>query len=80
MIRTLSSSGSVLTEFTTQLFFRSEADQRADHFGFARQIARPAGHHQRGGPHRFQLDAVDAANVTTGGGYAASITLGVQIT
>jgi protocatechuate 3,4-dioxygenase beta subunit len=53
MIRTLSSSGSVLTEFTTQLFFRSDADQRADHFGFALQIARPAGHQQRGGQHRF---------------------------
>jgi len=49
MIRTRSSSGSVLTEFTTKLFFDSDAEQRADRFGFARQIARPAGHQQRGG-------------------------------
>jgi protocatechuate 3,4-dioxygenase beta subunit len=40
MVRTLCSSGSALTEFTTRPFFGADADQRADHFGFA--VARAA--------------------------------------
>jgi protocatechuate 3,4-dioxygenase beta subunit len=54
-------------------FFRSDAAQRADHFGFAVPVTRLAGHHQPGGQHLLQLDAVAAR------GYAPSITLGVQI-
>jgi hypothetical protein len=47
MIRTLSSSGSLLTEFTRQLFFDQTLINALDHFGFAVQLTRLAGHHQR---------------------------------
>jgi hypothetical protein len=60
----------VLTEFTTELFFDQTLINALTTSVSPDRIARPAGHQQRGGQHRFQLDAVDAANVTTGGGYA----------
>jgi protocatechuate 3,4-dioxygenase beta subunit len=64
MIRTRSSSGSVLTEFTTQLFFVQTLSNAL--------TASVSPDRSRGPPDtgnaedrdRFQLDAVDAANVT----------------
>lgn len=61
-------------------FFRSDADQRADHFGFA--------HSSYGLPDTTGTEdsiysswtQLTLSNATPGGDYAASITIGVQIT
>jgi len=80
MIRRLSSSGSVLTEFTTQLFF--------DQTLINALTTSVSPYSSRGLPDTTNADdniyssstQLTLTNATTGGGYAASITLGVQIT
>jgi hypothetical protein len=78
VIRTLSSSGSVLTEFTTQLFF--------DQTLLNALTTSVSPHSSRGVPDTTNAqDSIYSSatqltltNATTGGGYTASITLGVQ--
>jgi protocatechuate 3,4-dioxygenase beta subunit len=80
MIRTLSSSGSVLTEFTTQLFF--------DQTLINALTTSVSPYSSRGLPDTTNAEdsfyssstQLTLANAATGGGYSASITLGVQIT
>ena len=78
MIRTLSSSGSVLTEFTTQLFF--------DQTLLNALTTTVSPYRSRGVPDTTNAqDSIYSSatqltltNATSGGGYTASITLGVQ--
>jgi len=78
MIRTLSSSGSVLTEFTTQLFF--------DQTLLNALTTTVSPYSSRGVPDTTNAqDSIYSSatqltltNATSGGGYTASITLGVQ--
>ena len=78
MIRTLSSSGSVLTEFTTQLFF--------DQTLLNALTTTVSPYRSRGVPDTaYAEDSIYSnatqltlTNATSGGGYTASITLGVQ--
>jgi len=80
MIRTLSTSGAVLTEFTTQLFF-------AQTFLNA-LVATVSPYSSRGLPDTTNAQdsiyssstELTLANASSGGGYTASITLGVQTT
>ena len=80
MIRTLSSSGSLLTEFTTQLFF--------DQTLINALTTSVSPYSSRGLPDTTNAEdsiysnstQLTLANATAGGGYTASITLGVQIT
>jgi protocatechuate 3,4-dioxygenase beta subunit len=78
MIRTLSSSGSVLTEFTTQLFF--------DQTLLNALTTTVSPYSSRGVPDTTNaqdsiyssLTQLTLTNASSGGGYTASITLGVQ--
>jgi protocatechuate 3,4-dioxygenase beta subunit len=78
MIRTLSSSGSVLTEFTTQLFF--------DQTLLNALTTTVSPYSSRGVPDTTNAQdgiyssatQLTLTNATSGGGYAASITLAVQ--
>ena len=78
MIRTLSSSGAVLSEFTTQLFF----DQTV-----LNALTTVPPYSSRGLPDTTNVQdniynsatQLTLANASSGGGYTASITLGVQI-
>jgi protocatechuate 3,4-dioxygenase beta subunit len=78
MIRTLSSSGSVLTEFTTQLFF--------DQTLLNALTTTVSPYSSRGVPDTTNAQdsiyssatQLTVTNATSGGGYSASITLGVQ--
>jgi len=78
MIRTLSSSDSVLTEFTTQLFF--------DQMLLNALTTTVSPYNTRGAPDTTNAqDSIYSSatrltltNTTSGGGYTASITLGVQ--
>jgi hypothetical protein len=80
MIRTLCSSGSVLTEFTTQLFL--------DQTLINALTTSVSPYSSRGLPDTTSAeDSIYSSstqsrlsNASTGGGYAASITIGVQIT
>lgn len=78
MIRTLSSSGSVLSEFTTQLFF--------DQTLLNALTTTVSPYRSRGVPDTANAEdsiysnatQLTLTNATSGGGYTASITLGVQ--
>jgi protocatechuate 3,4-dioxygenase beta subunit len=56
MIRTLSTSGAVLTEFTIQLFFAQTFLERAGGHSFSLQFTRFARHHKCPGQHLFPFD------------------------
>jgi protocatechuate 3,4-dioxygenase beta subunit len=80
MIRTLSSSGSILTEFTTQLFFDQTLTNAlttsvSPYSSRGLPDTTNAGDSIYSSPTQLTL-----TNATTGGGYTASITLGAQIT
>ena len=82
MIRTLCSSGSEFSEFTTQLFFdQTLINVRTTSVSPYRSRGRPD---TTNAEVSIDIDSssmqLTLANVTAGGGYAASITLGVQIT